>query len=293
VSLSGDGYYYTTTHEIFNGNAYSKGWKSANGCTGEPTVYHTSYSGIQKLWCVLEGNCSGGDVVRCSYNGGHNWFNNGGKDNGGIVTEFLLKWKKHSHIGKGYSKGETRGQGRLLENVTVIEGSDEDPAATPAPKWIEVMQSKARSHYGNPSEGCLPDEEVIQLGGGHACAPRIDHNVVDINASVSAPPVPKCKLGGVAPSANGCPTDAGFEGRSESWPICLAKGNFTDGYDRGDFHCFLVCPCHVGSSISGECGHDSHAHCPSGARCVRGELRKRDQGVCTYMRRESDGVLVV
>merc|ERR1719486_1289070 len=67
VSLSGDGYYYTTTHDIFNGNRYSKGWKEANGCSGASSHYHSVYDGIKQLWCVSEGNCSGGGVVRCSY----------------------------------------------------------------------------------------------------------------------------------------------------------------------------------------------------------------------------------
>jgi poly(3-hydroxybutyrate) depolymerase len=31
VSLSADGYYYTTTKEIFEGGKYSSGWKKANG----------------------------------------------------------------------------------------------------------------------------------------------------------------------------------------------------------------------------------------------------------------------
>ena len=30
------------------------------------------------------------------------------------------------------------------------------------------------------------------------------------------------------------------------------------------------------------CGEDSHRHCPRGARCERGELRNRAQGVCVY-----------
>jgi len=297
VSLSGDGYYYTTTDEIFNGNKYSKGWKSANGCTGKSSHYRTSYDGVQKLWCVLEGDCSGGDVVRCSYNGGHNWFNGGGKDNGGIVTEFLLKWKKSSHIGRGFSEGETLGEGTLLEDVTIVDSADEDPASPPAPKWIDFMQTAKRGHYGNPAFGCLPDEDVVPAGVGHTCAPRIgktEHleEVADVNVSTS-PPSPKCKIGGVAPYANGCPTDANIAGGSKAWPICLAKGNFTDGYDRGDFHCLLVCPCQSGISLGGECGAESHTHCPIGARCVRGELRKRDQGVCTYLHSESGAALVV
>merc|ERR1712232_158553 len=107
VSLSGDGYYYTTTHDIFNGNEYyEKGWKDSNNCSGDLVHYPTSYDGIDDLWCGLEGTCAGGDLVRCAYSLGHEWFDYGGKNNGGLVTDSLLKWSKPSHIGMGYSHGE-------------------------------------------------------------------------------------------------------------------------------------------------------------------------------------------
>merc|ERR550537_1337031 len=72
VSLSADGYYYTPVAEIFDGNQYSAGWKKSNGCSGSASHYRTEYDGIKGLWCVSEGYCPGGDVVRCAYKGGHN-----------------------------------------------------------------------------------------------------------------------------------------------------------------------------------------------------------------------------
>merc|ERR1719253_2170389 len=132
-SLSSDGYYYTPLEEIFNGNAYSPGWKTANGCSGPSYHYKTNYDKVRELWCVAEGNCVGGDVVRCSYKGPHNWFNGGGEDNGGVVTDFLLKWTKPSHIGKGYSKGETSGPGRILDDVSTLE----QKMSEPLPDWRE------------------------------------------------------------------------------------------------------------------------------------------------------------
>jgi poly(3-hydroxybutyrate) depolymerase len=137
VSLSGDGYYYTTTDEIFNGGKYSTGWKKANGCSGSSSTYTTAYDGIQKLHCALEGNCTGGDVVRCVYNGGHNWFNNGGPDNGGLVTDFLLKWKKASHIGGGRSKGEEVDAGLLLSDIKILDHVDEVPMVAADLIWQE------------------------------------------------------------------------------------------------------------------------------------------------------------
>merc|ERR1712232_93433 len=85
-----------------------------------------------------------------------------------------------------------------------------------------------------------------------------------------------------APSANGCPVDAPTDERSKAWPICIAKGNTTDPYDAGDFHCLLVCPCDGATAVGVDCGAAAHAHCPGGARCERGDLRHRAHGVCTY-----------
>jgi len=292
VSLSGDGYFYTPTHEIFDGNAYSTGWKSANNCTGPSSHYVTKYDGIKQLWCVLEGQCSGGEVVRCSYTGGHNWFNGGGKDNGGVVTDFLLKWAKTSHVGRGYSKGDKSGPGHLLEDIVVLEdaGGPNDPSMTPVPRWSDkVLEPAAAGHYGNPAHGCLKDEDVLEVGTGRVCAPKIGSEP-DIK-----PPTPMCQIGGVVPMENGCPMDSNVAG-SMAWPICVAKGNTTDPYTDGDFHCLLVCPCHEGQkgvTADGSCSDEASAHCPVGARCERGELRKRDQGVCTYPMEVSGATFVI
>merc|ERR1712166_1725892 len=64
-SMSSGGYYYTPVQEIFEGNKYAGGWKKANGCTGPISHYPTNYDGQSQLSCVSEGDCSGGDVVRC------------------------------------------------------------------------------------------------------------------------------------------------------------------------------------------------------------------------------------
>merc|ERR1712232_1260476 len=101
-SLSGDGYYYTTTSEIFNGGSYSSGWKKSNGCSsGYSQKWPTQWDGTSSFGCVSE--CSDNSVIRCSWNGGHNWLFNNAKSNGGLVTKFLLGWTKVSHVGFGRS----------------------------------------------------------------------------------------------------------------------------------------------------------------------------------------------
>jgi len=275
VSLSADGYYYTTTKEIFEGGKYSSGWMKANGCSGATSHYPTRFDGGKyNFYCVSEGKCSGGDVIRCSWNGGHNWLFNDAKSNGGLVSEFLLLWAKSSHIGKGQTVGSPVPEGHPV-NVTSITTEDGDIA----PEYYnltQVLTPQARGHYGDPDTGCHDDEEVLLAGSGRICAPKIGTTA---SQDTSEPPTPLCHLGGASYSPNGCPTDASVKPHSKAWPTCLAKGNNTDPYNSGSFHCMLVCPC---SGIGNSCGAAADAHCPRGARCERGELRNMAHGVCTY-----------
>merc|ERR1711862_348244 len=83
---------------------------------------------------------------------------------------------------------------------------------------------------------------------------------------------------------NGCPFDAPVSATSKAYPICIAKNGGASPYDDGDFTCVLACPCDIEVGADGivQCTGDSHAHCPDGARCERGELRHMSKGVCTY-----------
>ena len=103
VSLSADGYYYTTTDEIFNGGAYSKGWKAANGCEGPGAHWPTQWDGEDDFWCIAE--CAEASVVRCMWDGGHNWLFNNAKANGGLVT-------KCARAARGVARSPARGAAR-------------------------------------------------------------------------------------------------------------------------------------------------------------------------------------
>jgi len=276
VSLSGDGYYYTPVKDIYYGGDFSSGWRAANGCSGGSSHYPTNFDGQYSLYCESTGSCTGGDVVRCSWNGGHNWYGNNPTSNGGLVSQFLMKWTKPSHIGFGKEKGEELGNGKILEDITILDDEDEeeDNAFASLPP---TLTAASHGHYGNPVEGCQDDEDIVELAGGRACMPAID-SAVDENGL----PTPNCKIGGASPvTNNGCPTDADVPPGSKAFPICLAKGNTTDPYTNGEFHCVLVCPC-AKIQADGQCSDESHGHCPTGSQCQLGELRHRGQGVCTF-----------
>ena len=165
------------------------------------------------------------------------------------------------------------------------------PAGAALPVESEALlvvggdEARRQLHYGDPRHGCRPDEETVLAGTGAVCAPKVAARFANATHAPGdgAPPVPECHVGGAAPHRkNGCPTDAAVSARSRAFPVCLAKSPHgeADPYTNGDFHCLLVCPC--AAHHAADCGAEAHAHCPHGARCQRGELRNRAQGICTF-----------
>merc|ERR1712217_392981 len=200
-----------------------------------------------------------------------------GTANGWLVTDFLLRWTKPSHLGLGSSTTDAPVAPGFLEDIVVhAEDVARDVSFDNLPV---VLHGVASGHYGDPDGGCASDEDVVLAGTGRVCAPRIGTDAV---AASGEPAAPKCKLGGSnAGGDNGCPVDAMGENllSSRAQPTCVAIGNTTDPYTEGSFHCLLMCPC-IGQG--NDCGEAAHAHCPSTARCERGVLRNRAHGICTY-----------
>lgn len=278
-TTNGGGWYYTVVSEIFGGNAYSKGWKSANGCSGSASHYETPYDGTSSLYCISEGSCSGGDVVRCSWNGAHTFIS----VNGALSWNFMSKWAKLSHVGGGCADGAACDPASSQLTVDGVLAEEDVPQSVFAES--SRLVSVAGGHYGNPADGCLDDEEGIPLAGGHVCAPRIDSEL-----SPEQERAPACKFGDAFPiDDNGCPVDSAVAKQSTAWPACVAKGNTTDPYTNGEFHCVLACgPCDDADPETAECGEEAHNMCPSGAKCMLGELRAITYGVCTFgLSRES------
>lgn len=268
---NGGGWYYTVTSEIFGGQSkYSRGWKAANGCSGASRHYPTAYDGTQSLYCVSEGSCSGGDVVRCMWRGGHTFIS----VNGPLAWDFMSQWTKPSHVGFGCSDGEPCHKSSSVAVATAV-----GDAAPPIFEGVALLKQEARGHYGDPANGCLADEDIIPLAGGHTCAPRIDSSI-----SPQHELSPQCMFGDVFPIRdNGCPTDADVTANSAAWPACVAKGNTIDPYTNGEFHCVLVCgPCNRADPVTAECEGEAHEMCPLGAKCRLGELRAISSGVCSF-----------
>lgn len=301
TSLSSDGYYYTTTAEIF------ALWEPLNGGDGSYKQYVTKWDGQKNTYCVQTSN---GKTVRCMWTGGHNWFLNDATANGGLVTEFLLKWTNPAH--KGFNNAETP---LTFPNVTVYSEQEVDKMmasdiARTLDNGMPTMDfvaddDRRRAHYGNPARGCRSDEDAIEAGeGGVVCAPKVNSTLMSVECTTdvdcsnldegsycmndptkTAPyfckgvglPVPDCNLGDFASLESGCPTDASVRRRSKAWPVCLGKGVESTPYQDGDFHCLLSCP--YTSPLK-------DTHCPLGAKCQRGDLRHAAHGVCAYPKSE-------
>merc|ERR1711918_41233 len=159
--------------------------------------------------------------------------------------------------------GEELGEGNILEDITIIEDDEDEPRAFE--QLPAMLTADSVGHYGNPADGCLDDEDVVELAGGKACMPKID-----TQDGPDDLPTPKCKFGwGNAGEGNGCPSDADVKPDSRALPMCL-DGSTSDPYANGEFHCALACPCET-LTADGECSAESHTHCPQGATCQLGE----------------------
>lgn len=286
----GTGWYYTNMSEIYGGNAYSAGWKSSNGCSGNSKHYVTPYDGQNALYCVSEGDCSGGDVVRCAFSGGHTY----APSNGALTWWFMSQFAKPTHIGGGRIAGELSvNKPTFLEDLEFYT-SEQDISADESPHSLDYALKPHSHHYGDPAKGCLDDEDELRIGGdgffvGSVCAPRINST----KAADASIPKPDCKLGGNAPFENGCPNDVPGAKKKGAWPTCLDKGKTSTPYLNGEFHCLLVCgPCKI-QNTSLDCGDNAHSQCPGRSKCVFGELRQVGLGVCAYSKDSSDISLVV
>jgi hypothetical protein len=176
TSLSGDGYYYTTTAEIF------ALWGPLNGDTGCYEQYVTPWDGQLNTYCIQTCN---GQMTRCMWTGGHNWFLNTASANGGLVTDFLLQWTRPSHVGYGKWAGEDFKVPELRDlNLTVVpdevvqawELADIEKTLDNGMPGMDAVPDGRQAHYGNPNSkrGCLSDEDVLEVAEGSVvCAPKV------------------------------------------------------------------------------------------------------------------------
>lgn len=288
-TTAANGWYYVVTGEILGG------WAVANGCSGAKGVrlpYPTSLDGVMGLSCVAHGTGCAAPAVACSYTGSHTYFANNADANGQLVWEFLSKFSRPSHLGRGVSD-EGSDEAPLEEPSALIPDlvGGAEAASPPAGAVRLEAQLRAsahdswphRGHYRDPKTGCRSDEDHLELTDGislgRLCAPRIPM----VRGEQNSQPQPKCIVGGRFPDANnGCPKDVPIPAQSKVWPICLQVSSPSQA---SSFNCLLVCgPCRDDPlNRPNTCSDSAHDSCPSGARCMLGHLRAVNQGVCVYV----------
>lgn len=102
-TTSSDGWNYEPVDNVL------KVWATAMGCSDVTSLkkYDTSFDGTQRLYCVSFGRCpSGIDIVRCSYQLGHNWigYNTDGGTGASLAFEFFLSHSKQKMEEVGVSR---------------------------------------------------------------------------------------------------------------------------------------------------------------------------------------------
>lgn len=265
----GGGWYYTTVDT--NMRAFAQ---SCPQCSSSATRHFpTSFDGRNNLHCRAY-DCD--QVVRCAWDGSHTW----PSFHGELAWEFMNQFSNEAHVGFGHLKGElnvTRPTSGLTEVQTLPAGVSIDTS-----DWRDfegIKKSSAdknsgkKTHYGNPKNGCMDDEEVLEIEGGRVCAPKIgiNHNTKQAD----------CRFADVHPNPeNGCPEDTpdNTHGKWGAFPTCT---DFASDETTRRAHCTLTCgPCRQDSE--GDCMAEADDWCPVGATCQVGAHKHTGLGTCVY-----------
>lgn len=264
--VSNEGWIYSLMSDIF------AVWEPANGCEDEPaSQWKTPQDGVDELYCWGK-TCGGNPVVRCAWNGAHNYFGNEGSKNSRLVWNFVSQFTKESHLGRG--EVDASSESRFSEGLA----SSARPAAAALAVEREVAEAepaedgRGRAHYGDPAFGCRADEDEVRFGAdGRVCAP----------AKTGRSGAPTCAVGGYRNVENGCPADHPWSPGDDTKlsTTCLAVSGNATAKVGTDFHCVLTCDREMSATAKDP---EADAACPRGARCVVGHTRLLHTGVCLY-----------
>ncbi|KAK7242890.1 acetyl xylan esterase [Aureococcus anophagefferens] len=190
--VSNEGWIYSLMSDIF------AVWEPANGCEDEPaSQWKTPQDGVDELYCWGK-TCGGNPVVRCAWNGAHNYFGNEGSKNSRLVWNFVSRFTKESHLGRG--EVDASSESRFSEGLV--------SSARPAAAALAVEREIARPNppraarpraSRRPAVGCRRSgEDEVRFGAdGRVCAP----------AKTGRSGAPTCAVGGYRNVENGCPAD--------------------------------------------------------------------------------------
>jgi len=302
-AVSSEGWIYSTMKAIFSL------WEPANNCSSTEVASHypTSLDGSEDLYCwgklcPSSSSSVSYPVVRCAWNGGHNYFANDPAQNGKLVWEFLSKFNRPEH--KGLGKFDPSAAPKRFEiNSAKIIGKfskknlyKDSLYQISAPSTTKALGNKSLDYAHSEEESitsairrALQNSSNTDLCtstqnssmprpfyGNPRCGCRQDEIAVNytiadgVVGSTCAPAVTVCDVGGYRKRENGCPPPPFL---SSLFTTCSS----TNG--PSDFHCVLTC-----DRARSKTKVDPLADglCPGHAKCTPGFSRFESVGVCLY-----------
>ena len=274
-AVSNEGWIYSTMDDIF------AVWEPANGCESSETSAHfpTSLDGVQDLYCWGK-QCQGNPVVRCAWDGGHNYYGNNGTLNSALVWEFLSSFSRPSHMGMGIietPEGKVHSlprQSYLIPDPFADGMKHRDNPSFPRRKLGVKKDNDAESEKRQPSPSSRSDFHHHHHHKHHDHPPppphhhhgddhyygdprrhggcRQDEKILfftdgKFKGSSCAPTIEvgSCIVGGYRTTSNGCPDHKTSSGNNESrdgvFPTCLALSDDATTSVGDEFHCLLAC----------------------------------------------------
>lgn len=163
VAVASDGWLYEPLNDVF------QEWRSANKCTDRTARWVTPLDGTRDLFCWGFVDCDA-PVVRCAWNGSHQYFGNDAILNGQLVWSFLSQFSKPTHMGAGVSTGSLTIRHRAATPTFTRPVSDRQAVAhTP-----NLGASPRDGFYGTM---CLAGDAALDLSDFRllrVCAPPCD-----------------------------------------------------------------------------------------------------------------------
>ncbi|KAH8063728.1 hypothetical protein JL722_2914 [Aureococcus anophagefferens] len=176
--VSNEGWIYSLMSDIF------AVWEPANGCEDEPaSQWKTPQDGVDERYCWGK-TCGGNPVVRCAWNGAHNYFGNEGSKNSRLVWNFVSRFTKESHLGRG--EVDASSESRFSEGLV----SSARPAAAALAVEREIAEAEparaARPRASGDPRSAAADGTRRFGADGRVCAP----------AKTGRSGAPTCAVGG-------------------------------------------------------------------------------------------------
>lgn len=171
VGVSSEGWLYAPLDGVF------ESWRVANGCSATMARWNTPLDGVHDLYCWGFVDGCKAPVVRCAWDGAHQYFGHDPVLNGRLVWSFLSHFAKPTHLGAGLSEGSPRttwtpATTRPLDDVPAkVERSAFDPSCADGSVPLDLSDQRQLRVCVPPCRthgDCSSDAEALCLASADA-----------------------------------------------------------------------------------------------------------------------------